>query len=456
MSFLHKMLHYQGEDSLMFSGKDLRKLLGPLVVEQFLTVLVGMVDTLMVAVLGEEAVSGVSLVDQVMLLMITIFSALSAGGAVICGNSIGAKKFNTANKAAEQLVLFVTALAIGVMLILYVAKSTIFSVVFGTITPEVAHNANVYFMIVVASIPFIALYDCGAAIFRVMGNSAVSMKTSLLMNGLNIVGNAIFIFGLHYGVEGVAIPTFFSRAIAAIVIIMLLRRDDYLVHLRKDMSFRPDWEMIKRTMFIGVPNGMENGVFQLGKLLILSLVSTYGTASIAANAVGNNIALLQIMPGMAVGVGVMTVVSQCVGAGAYEQAKYYTRRLTLIGNFLVMGMVAFTFVLLPQFLSLYHLSEETMHLATMIIVIHGICASFLWSLSFILPNTLRASGDVRFVLIASLVSMWVFRIGFSYVFDAFTALGVVGVWIAMDIDWLCRIACYVWRYRQGAWMKKRV
>lgn len=319
-TYFHKMNHFVCKliknnntvDGYMFSNIELRKLIIPLILEQLLEVSVGMMDTLMVSAVSEAAVSGVSLVDEVMVLMINIFAALGTGGAVIVGHAIGKKETNIANKAAEQTIFFITASAVLIMILLYFSKSFVLQIVFGSIEFDVAESADIYYVIVAASIPFIALYNAGAAIFRVMGNSVISMRTSLLMNIINVAGNALLIYGIGMGTEGVAIPTLISRIVAAIVITALLFKHRYQVHLCKNTLFIPEGKMILRIMRIGIPNGFENGIFQLGRILTFSVISNFGTAAITANAVSNKIVMFQIMAGAAVGLAMITVVSQCV------------------------------------------------------------------------------------------------------------------------------------------------
>ena len=312
------------EKKLLFSNQDLRKLILPLVVDQFLQSFVGLADSIMVASVGEAAVSGVSLIDTVMVLIINIFTALATGGAVIAGQFIGKKKTEMACRSINQLLSFTLKVSLAVMLLGYLGRNVITHVVFGKIEADVLYNCNVYLLIVFASIPMIALYNAGAAAFRAMGNSSVAMKTSMLMNAINLCGNAVLIYGLHRGVEGVAIPTLVSRTVACIVMLILLNNQTHTIHIYHPFSFRTDWSLLKKILYIGIPNGLENSMFQLGKILVLSIVTGFGTASIAANAVSNNVATFAVLPGMAMGFAMLTVVSQCVGAGDYEQVTYYT------------------------------------------------------------------------------------------------------------------------------------
>lgn len=441
----------QDRSHYLFSNRELANLIGPLVIEQLLAVLVGMADSIMVANVGEAAVSGVSLVDNIMILIINIFAALATGGAVVAGQYIGRKDEKSACKAATQLVWFVSLSAVAIMILVYFGKDIILNQVFGHITAEVKGHADIYLLIVTASIPFIALYNGGAAIFRAMGNSQVSMRVSLLMNAINVTGNAILVFGLRIGTAGVAIPTLISRMVAAIVITVLLCNQTRILHIERTLKFRFDGRMIRKILAIGVPNGLENSMFQLGKILVLSLVSTFGTYAIAANAVSNAIALFQILPGMAISLAITTVISQCVGANDYEQVHYYLKKLLAIIYVAMAGTVALIFLALPLILKAYNLSDQTAAAATNIIHFHGISAMIIWPLSFALPAAYRAAGDAKACMYTSIVSMWIFRIGFSYLVGKYMGLGVFGVWVAMVIDWVVRAICFVIRYFNGKW-----
>lgn len=442
------------QSQYLFDNKELAVLIIPLVIEQLLAVLVGMADSIMIASVGEAAVSGVSLVDQIMVLLINIFSALATGGAVIAGQYLGHRKKEAACESANQLVWFVTLCAIVITGIVYAGKYVILHGIFGRIEADVMHHADVYLMIVAMSIPFIAMYNAGAAVFRTMGNSKVSMGVSLIMNIINVGGNALLIYGLHMGTEGVAIPTLVSRTVAAVIIIVLLCNDKQEIHIKKTWRYRMNWSHVKKILMVGVPNGLENSMFQLGKILVLSLVSSFGTYAIAANAVGNAIAMFQILPGMAINLSVTTVIARCVGAGDYEQVRYYNKKLILITHAGMMIMSLGVFAVLPLILHAYHLSDVTAEATRQIIYFHGISAMLIWPSSFTLPTTFRAAGDVKACMYISMISMWVFRVAFSFLLGKYLRMGVFGIWVAMVIDWAFRAVCFWIRYFKGHWRQK--
>lgn len=444
---------YLHMNNRLFSRNDLVRLIIPLIVDQFLQVAVGLSDSIMVARVGEAAVSGVSLVDTVMLLIINIFTALATGGAVIAGQYLGRKDPKTGCEATAQLFNFTFLFSIFIMILGYLGQNVILYHVFGKIEPEVMKDSRTYLLIVLSSIPMIAMYNAGAAIFRAMGNSNIAMKTSLLMNSINVFGNALLIFGFHRGVEGVAIPTVVSRGVACVVILILLNNQEHELHILHPYPFKIKWNVLKKILYIGIPNGLENSMFQLGKIAVLSLVSGLGTASLAANAVGNNIANFAILPGMSFGFALLTVCAQCVGAGDFEQVKYYTKHMMRVEYLCLIASNLIVILALPFILSVYNLSDEAARYANDIILYHAACVVTIWPLSFTLPNTLRAAADVKVTMVLSIISMWVFRFGFSYLLAIEFHMGIFGVWVAMTIDWLVRGIFFVCRYKSGRWQK---
>lgn len=440
----------------LFDNRALTALIIPLIIEQMLAVLVGMADSIMVASVGEAAVSGVSLVDNIMVLLINVFAALATGGAVVAGQYLGQQRKEKACQAAEQLVWFITICAVVITLVIYACKYWILHGVFGQIEADVMGHADTYLMIVTASIPFIALYNGGAAIFRTMGNSEISMRVSIVMNIINVAGNAILIYGFHRGTEGVAIPTLVSRMTAAILIMVLLADRRRAIYVRPSRRYRPDWAMIRKILGIGVPNGLENSMFQLGKIIVLSLVSTFGTYAIAANAVSNVIASFQVLPGMAIALAVTTVIARCVGAGDYEQVKYYTKKLLGITYACMVVTNVIIVLVLPLILKAYNLSSQTAEVTTGIVIFYAVCCVLIWPLAFTIPATFRASGDAKMCMFISVLSMWIFRIIFSYILGQYMGMGVFGVWVAMIIDWIVRSICFIARYFSGKWKHQAV
>lgn len=435
----------------MFSKKQLHRLIVPLIIEQILAVTVGMVDVMMVSRVGEAAISGVSLVDTLGVLLINIFSALATGGAVVSAQYLGHKEQEQACKSARQLLLSATLLSLIIMVVSLLGNRIILSSIYGNIDMGVMNNARTYFYITALSYPFLAVYNSCAALFRAMGNSKISMKVSITMNLINVVGNALLIFVFHMGVAGVAIATLLSRVVAAIIMLVLIRSKQNPIYINNFLRWSFDLEMVKRILRIGVPNGLENSMFQFGKILVQGLIASFGTAAISANAVAGTIAGLEVIPGSAIGLAMITVVGQCVGANDTEQAKQYTIKLMklcyIIMFFLNIGVV----LMRNPIIGFFKLSPESSHMALQLMIYHSIACAFIWPSSFTLPNALRAANDVKFTMITSILSMWVWRIAFSFILGKVFGLGVLGVWIAMTIDWFFRSCCFIVRFLRGKW-----
>lgn len=437
--------------SVEFTARDLRKLVVPLVVEQLLAITVGLSDSLMVAQVGEAAMSAVSLVDTVNVLLVNAFAALATGGAVIAGQYLGRREPDKAGHSGQQLLLFMGEVSLLITVLFYLGKGFIWGVVFGQVEPDVAAYANTYFMIVEASTPFLAIYSAGAALFRVMGNSGISMWVSLTMNAINVVGNAILIFAVGMEVEGVAYPTLVSRIFAAVAMVVLLLKRPNLPLRVEHFTFRHDRYVVKNILRFGVPNGLENSMFQLGKILLLSTVSVLGTASVAANAIGNTIASFQCVAGTALGLAIVTVVSRCIGAGSYERARYYTKKLMKTAYLYMTLTIVVLWLLMPLIMRLYNVSPEAQDYAEKIIWMHGGFGIVIWPAAFTLPQALRAAGDTRFTLIVSTVSMWTLRVGLGVLMGRFWGFGVLGIWMAMFFDWILRAVLFVIRFRGHKW-----
>ena len=339
---------------------------------------------------------------------------------------------------------------------MYVFRTGLMHLIFGEIEDEVMDNCNTYYMIVVASIPFIAISNAGSALFRSVGNSNISMRASIVMNVVNIGGNALLLYGFGMGIAGVAIPTLACRIVAAGIMLFLLKNQDRKVHLSRKFVLIPDWGLIRKILKIGVPNGIENSMFQLGKLILLSMISGFGTASITANAVANTASLIAVLPGMAMGYGVVSVISICVGAGDYRQVRFYARKLIkwVYGIMIITNVVMI--LAIPLILNIYGLSQETADIAGKLIFVNCAPAVFIWPLSFTVPNVLRAAGDVMYTMVVGVASMWIFRIFFGVFLGEFVGIGVLGVWIAMVVDWAIRSICFCIRYRGSRWKREAV
>ena len=444
------------EDKLIISDRGLVKMLIPLIAEQFLLIFVGLVDTAMVSRLSEAAVSGVSLVDMLNQLIIQVLSALATGGAVIASQYIGHKERGKACEAANQLMLLIALIGLGIMALFLAFRRPLLRLLFGKIEDDVMTQALIYLKISAFSYPFLALYNGGCAVFRSMKKTNITLLMSLLMNVLNIIFNFIFMFAMNLGVAGAALGSLVGRASAGVIVTVLLVSKKYEVHLTRLKRPLLEGKMVKRILYIGVPNGLENGMFQLGKILVVSVISAFGTVQIAANAVAGNVDAFGVIPGFALGLAMITIVGQCVGAGDYAQAEYFAKKLLRLAELIMAAYNALLLALLPFILNLYVLSDETRSLAAVLITIHMCFAMFIWVPSFTLPNALRAGNDVKFTMTVSIISMWVFRVGFSIVLGKWFGMGVIGVWIAMILDWIFRMIMFCVRFRSKKWQRVKL
>lgn len=439
----------------MFTRKDLVKLLLPLIVEQLLAVLVGMADVVMVAAVGETAVSGVSLVDSISILIIQMLAALATGGSVVCAQYIGKKQPENACEAAGQLILITTMVSAVIAVVALLGNRHLLSMIFGKVEDSVMENAQIYFWLSALSYPFLAVYNSCAALYRAIGNSKVSMYASLVMNAINIAGNAICVFGLHMGVEGVGIPTLISRAFAAILMLFLIQRPQNVIRIRNLQELRFNGRMIKDILKVGVPNGMENTMFQFGKLFLQSLVSSLGTVAIASYAVASNLVTFEYLVGNAIGLGIITIVGQCVGAGEWEQAKQYTKKLVLVNYAALVVICSLMILFRNQVVGIYNLSPEATRTSAEMLFAHSL-AMVVWPLAFTIPYSLRASFDAPFTMYVSVASMWIFRIASAYFFVKVLNLGVMGVWYGMYIDWVFRGLLFVNRFHHFGQKRKNL
>ena len=440
----------------MFSNKALKKLILPLIIEQILIMAVGVADTVMVSYAGEVAISGVGLVDMFNNLIITVLAAIDAGGVIIVSQYIGNKDRKNANKASSQLLTITIVIATVIMLGCLVFHRILLSTFFGAIEMDVMKAATTYFLISAISFPFLGVYNSAAALYRSMEKTRTTMYVSILMNIINVVGNYIGVFILHAGVAGVAVPTLISRIVAAIIMFALSLNSSNLVYVKIKNVFAWDQEMISRILKIAVPNGIENGLFTLGRVLVTSIVALFGTSQIAANSVAGSIDQIAVVVVNAINLGIVVVVGQCIGANDYEQAKYYIKKLMKI-SYIVTGIIGSAVILLlPWILNLYSLSSEARNLTFILVIMHNIMATALHPTAFVLPNGLRAAGDVKFSMVVGIVSMILFRLGAAVLFGIIFNLGIIGVWIAMGSDWLCRSVCFVIRFIKGKWRQFKV
>lgn len=439
---------------MLYTNKDLKKLIIPLVLEQLLALLVGLADTLMIANVSEAAVSGVSLVDTINILIINVFTAFGTGGAVVAGHYLGKGDKEDACKASWQVLLFSLTSSIVVTSVFLFFHNGILQLIIGRVEADVMANARSYLVVTALSFIPLAVYNACAGLFRTMRDSKMTLKISILMNIMNVTGNAVFIYGFGMGTFGAAVSTTISRATAAVIIFCLMFNEKRDLNFKGQVTLRFKLDLIKKICYIGLPNSLENSLFQLGKIMTVSMISTMGTYAIAANAVCNTIASINILPGAAINSAIVAIVSVCIGAGEIGQARHYAKKLMKIVE---VSMIATSLVIIVGaglLTSLYHLSPEATTLAKHVLWLHATMVIIAWVPSFSLPNVFRAAGDAMLPMAVSIASMWTFRLGCSYVLGIMFGWGLIGVWTAMVIDWVFRAVCFTIRFRSGKWENK--
>ena len=442
--------------NLLFPRRALWMLLIPLIIEQMLNSLMGMVDTLMVSRVGAEAISAVSLVDSINNLVLQVFAAMAAGAAIICSQYLGRKDEKGCNDAAKQIVLTVVVISSVIMIIGVGFRKPLLHLIFGSVEEAVMTNAQMYFLITALSYPFIALFQAGAAFYRACGNSKFTMKTALIANVANIVGNTLFIFVLQMGAAGAAVSTLISRALCAFVVFYALRKPGYAIQLKNYFSIRPDLNLIVKILAIGVPSGIENGMFQFGKLAIQSTVSSLGTAAIAAQAMTIIFENVNGMAAVGIGIGLMTVVGKSIGAGRQEEAKYYIVKLAGYAEVAMIISCILVYIAARPVTVLAGMSEESTALCMQMILAITIVKPLLWVPSFTPPNGLRAAGDVRFSMITATLTMWLCRVALSIFLMRVVKTGPIGVWYGMFADWGVRGVIFTIRFVRGKWLRFKV
>ena len=442
----------------MFSNRMICSLLIPVVLEQLLNSIMGTADTMMVSNVGSAAISAVSLVDSINVLVIQAFSALAAGGAIICAQYIGQRSKEKANESARQVLFIITAISVAVSLICLVFQKPLLRLIFGSVEPAVMRASETYFFYTALSFPFIAAYDSAASIFRAQDNTKGPMIISMISNVMNIAGNAVMIWVFHMGVAGAALSTLISRIFCAVVVIIQLRKEKegQEIGVRDYFEIRPDWSMIRRILGLGIPSGIENSMFQLGKLAIQSTVSTLGTSAIAAQAMTNILENLNGIAAIGVGVGLMTIVGQCLGAGRQDEAVYYIKKLCVIAEVIIIISCLGVFALTKPITILGGMEKESADMCFHMVMWITIVKPLVWIMAFIPGYGLRAAGDVKFSMIVSCCTMWACRFCLCVFLIRVMGFGPMGVWIGMFADWTLRGIIFTWRFHSRKWLQHKV
>lgn len=435
----------------MFTNKDLRNLIIPLFIEQFLLMFVGIADTFVVSFSSEADVSGVSLVTSFNTVLIFLFTALSSGGAVIISQYIGSKNEKAASRSAGQLLMISTVISTVMAALILMFHTQLLRLLFGKIEADVMAACESYLWITTLSLPFLAIYDAGAALCRSIGKTNVTMNISIVANIINVIGNCIGVFVLKMGAAGVAWPSLISRVLSAVTVTVYCFRKQNTVRYRLTDVFAWDGGLLKKVMGIALPNGVENGVHQLVKVALSSMVALFGTYQIAANGVAQSIWSLASIMGLAMAPVYTTVIGQCMGARDINAANLYFKKLNKITLVLSILWNALIFAITPLIVRYSAISPEAKQLVIWLVLINNIFNGLAYPFAGSLGNGLRAAGDVKFTMIVSITLTIVARLFFSALLGLWLGWGVIGVAIGMSIDLVFRGAIFIWRLKSQKW-----
>jgi len=449
-------MHNNLSDKPMFSNRDLVNFTIPLVLDALLVIAAGIVDTAMVSSAGEAAVSGVSLVDSLNLLFVTIFNALAIGGVVVTSQYIGKGDIANANRSANQvfyLLLFVSC-ATTIILICFIPQ--ILNLVYGGIDEDVFVSARDYFFYILLGYPFLAVGNGCTALLRSMGKNKLSVILTSGYNLLNVIGNAILIYGYGLGVRGAAISTSLSRVVFAVAGMWIMHDKHLKVYFEKLYKVRIDRDILKRVFVIGGGNSIEQGLFQVGKVLVASLVSSFGTIAIAANSVATTVTNIGWSSVGAFSTALLPVVGQCMGAGKPEQAKMYSKKMLRAASVAVITVFGAIFLLRNQLVLLFDFEPDALCEAayyTGVASLFTIASGYSWS--FLPMATFRASGDTKYAVCLAVGTMFTFRVGLSYLLNYLFDIGLLATWIGMWADWVFRSVLNTIHFYRGKWLNKK-
>ncbi|WP_029320052.1 MATE family efflux transporter [Butyrivibrio sp. AE3004] len=444
------------EDRQLFSNTMLKAMIIPLVIEQLLQMIVGLADTMMVSYAGEAVVAGVGLDTMIYTVFIYLFTAVASGGAVVVSQYIGSRERKNANLSASQIYTISFIVSVVSMVLMLLSGNALLAGMYPDTEPLTMDACKTYMWIASISFPANALYNAGCAIYRSMGKTKTTMKVTLVSNIINVIGNSIGIFILHAGAAGVAWPTTISWYVAAIIMTILCFRKEHVVNIELKDILRLDFLMDKRILGVAIPNSIENTLFQAAKVALGMLVATFGTSQIAANTTGQTFWSLAACMNVSMGTVFITVIGQCVGADDSVAARWYMIKLTKLSLFLAMIWNVAVMILTPLLLPFYSLGDDTKLLILIIVAIHNAFAAVIQPFSGPLSSGLRAAGDVSFTMWTSIFSTVVCRTILSFLLAKWLGMGVVGIALAMGLDWCIKSALDIWRFFSGKWMNRKV
>ena len=447
-------MKYQNDIDKMNTNRNLFLMSLPIFVELLLQLLVGNVDQMMVSRVSQPSVAAIVNANQIMNLVIIVLSMASTAVTVILSQYLGAQDEKNASRTCMVSIVLIGGVSLAATILVFAGHTPLYRAIH--VPEEVFDEASLYLLIVGAFILVQGLYLTFSAMIRAFAMVKEVMIISVIMNAMNIVGNAILIFGFHMGVAGAALSTLISRIFCAIVVMYFLRSPKEEICVRDYTKIRPDRHKIKMILALGIPTGIENGMFQFGKLAIQSTVSTLGTAAIAAQAMTNILENLNGIAAIGIGIGLMNVVGECIGAGRKDEAIYYTKKMCLVSEVVIIISCLLVFALTKPIIHLGGMSAESGRMCFFMVTWITIIKPIVWVPAFIPAYSMRAAGDVKFSMILSCTTMWLCRVTLCVVLCRVFGFGPIAVWIGMFSDWTLRGIFYTLRFHGRKWLDHKV
>jgi putative MATE family efflux protein len=420
----------------LFSKKELMRLFFPAFVEQFLSTAIGVVNTMMVSGLGAFAVSAVGIVDSINFVAMNLFLSVATGATVVIAQHLGAGNQEKASNTAAQSIVSVFLLSALTGLGLFVFGQQIIGFMFGGAEPVVKSAAWTYLVCSAISYPLLGLFNVFTGVLRANNNFIASMTSIVISNLVNLGVGAICIFKLDLGVLGAGLGLISARLVGAVVLLFHLLGSPK-IHIRS-ASFKVSFNIMKPVLYIGVPAGLDSLVFNGGKLLVQAIVASLGTASLAANSIAGSLNSIINIPGGAVSIVAVSIIGYYAGAGDKQELKKMINRLTLYAMILLGGVSLLFLPFSSHILKLYQPADDVLTMALHITYLTLACIPIFWPAAFIIPACLRSTGDVVYVTVVSILSMWLVRVLLGYLLVKYTSLGIMGIWIAWCFDWVTR------------------
>lgn len=431
---------------------NLFKLTIPVFIEIFMQILVGNIDQLMLSKYSDVAVAAVGNANQIINVLILVFSVISLATTIMVSQNIGAENFERVSQIYVLALTVNLILGIAVGGILISINGCIFQIMRAPL--EIIADARIYLLFSAASLPFQAVYQTFTSIFRSNALMKYSMRVSIVMNVLNIIGNFLLINGIwifpQLGVMGVAISTFISRAVGVALMIVFFRK-----HIKAKLTFKYlkpfPTNLLKWLVCLGLPSGGEAFSYNFSQMVCLSIVNTLGTAIVTTKMYASLFAWFSYIYGCAVSQASQIIVGYFIGAKEYEDADKQTMG-TLFKTLPITIILSVSVFLCSDFLFGFFTNDPEILKYGKIVMGIDIALEFGRTFNMILVRALQAAGDVTFPVVIGIASQWLIAVGGAYLFGVVFNLGLAGVWIGMALDELIRGMIFLVRWKSKMWI----